>query len=310
MRSLIGKKIKGERKGKGSAQQKSVLDSRAYAYEQRRLPFYRRIIPIAEEWIPNGFGWGLTLGLFGITILYGASIGGENQTTLEKVSSVFGLKIEAVLISGQKEVTEAEILRVLGINEDSSLLTFDAYDGRKKLENMSWIAEASVQKLYPNKLQVMVREQKPFALWQRGEFLSVISYDGSVLSDHIDPEFANLPLVVGHGAQRQAASMFELLAQYPSLARKSRAIVYVSERRWDIYFKNGVQAKLPEIGVADALEKLIAFDEDGSLSRKDITVVDMRLEDRTFVRMSKDAAAKRRAALRTLGAKIPQEVQT
>ncbi len=310
MRPIKGRQ-KDDRTVSGGARRKSAAqDPRAYAYEQRRLPFYRRIIPLAEAWIPRGFGWGLSVGFLGVTILYGATIGGENQTTLEKASSVFGLKVEAVLISGQKEVSEADILRVLGINEDSSLLTFDAYDARKKLESMSWIAEAQVQKLYPNKLQVVIREQKPFALWQRGEYVSVIAYDGSVLTDHIDPEFAKLPLVVGHGAQRQAAAMFELLAQFPSIARKTRAVVYVSERRWDLYFKNGVQAKLPEVGVADALEKLLAFDEKGALSRKDITTVDMRLADRTFVRMSKDAAAKRRAALRTLGADIPREVET
>ena len=80
-----------------------------------------------------------------------------------------------MLISGQKEVSETDNLRVLGITEDSSLLTFNAYDARKKLESMSWIEEATVQKLYPNKLQVVIREQKPFALWQRGEFVSVIS---------------------------------------------------------------------------------------------------------------------------------------
>ena len=310
MRPLSGKWLKTRRQAGGPNEAGDRLSPRAIAYEQRRLPLYRRIIPLAEEWIPRGLGWGLTVGFLGITMLYGSMIGSENQTTLEKAGSVLGLKVEAVLISGQKEVAESEILNVLGINSESSLLTFDAYAARKKLENISWIAEASVQKLYPNKLQVVVREQEPFALWQRGQYVSLIAYDGSILSDHIDPEFAELPLVVGHGAQRKAAQFFELLAQYPSLARKTRAVVYVSERRWDLYFKNGVQAKLPEVDVENALEKLLSFDEDGSLSRKDITLVDMRLDDRTFVRMSKEAAERRRETLRHLGAKLKKEVET
>ncbi|PLW75541.1 cell division protein FtsQ/DivIB [Cohaesibacter celericrescens] len=307
---MIGKLAKDKGERRRAAKQRDSLAPRAYAYEQRRLPFYKRIIPIAETWLPRGVGWGLSVGFLAVTALYGSMIGGENQTALERASTVLGLKVEAVLITGQKEVTEAEILSVLGINEDSSLLTFDAYVARKNLEQVSWIAEASVQKLYPNKLQVVVREQKPFALWQRGQYVSLISYDGSVLSDHIDPEFADLPLVVGHGAQRKASELFEILAQYPSLARKTRAVVYVSERRWDLYFKNGVQAKLPEIDLQDALDNLLAFDEDGSLSRKDISLVDMRLSDRTFVRMSKDAAERRRQALRDLGANVAKEVET
>ena len=289
---------------------KGPLAPRAFAYEQRRLPFYKRVIPMAETWLPRGIGWGLSVGFLAITSLYGAMIGGENQTALERASSVFGLKVEAVLISGQQEVSEADILNALGLTSDSSLLTFDAYVARKNLERINWIAEAKVQKLYPNKLQVVVQEQKPFALWQRGQFVSLIAYDGSVISDRIDPGFTELPLVVGHGAQRKASELFSLLARYPSLARKTRAVVYVSERRWDLYFKNGVFAKLPEADLEDALENLLTFDQEGNLSRKDITSIDMRLPDRTFVRMSKDAAEKRRSVLRELGAKLPKEVET
>ena len=310
MRPMMGKWSKKTDKKAGAAAFSDPLAPRAYAYEQRRLPFYRRIIPFAEAYLPRGTGWGLSVSFLVATCLYGATLGGENKTALERMSSVFGLKVEAVLITGQKEVTEAEILQVLGINENSSLLTFDAYKARKSLEAISWISEAAVTKLYPNKLQVSVKEQQPFALWQRGQLVSLIAYDGSVLSDHIDPEFSDLPMVVGNGAQRKAADLFELLAQYPSIARKTRAVVYVSERRWDLYFKNGVQAKLPEVDVEDALDRLLAFDDDGSLSRKDITIVDMRLTDRTFVRMSKDAAERRREALRSLGAKVPEEVET
>ncbi|MCV6548119.1 MAG: FtsQ-type POTRA domain-containing protein [Cohaesibacter sp.] len=282
---------------------------RAVAYEQRRLPLYKRIIPLAEAWLPRGIGWGMSVGFLGLTCLYGAMIGGSNQTALERVSSVIGLKVESVLISGQKEVSEAEILNALSLNSESSLLTFDAYAARKNLEQISWIAEAKVQKLYPNKLQIVVEEQKPFALWQRGQYVSLIAYDGSVISDRVEPAFKALPLVVGHGAQRQASLLFELLSHYPSLARKIRAVAYVGERRWDLYLKNGVFIKLPEYDLQDALDKVMAFDEEGNLSRKDIISVDLRLKDRTFVRMGKDAAEKRRAVLRDLGAKLPKEVE-
>lgn len=309
MRPLNGKDKNGLMGG-SAPQAGGSMAPRAYAYEQRRLPLYKRIIPLAEAWLPRGIGWGMSAGFLAVTLFYGAMIGGENQTALERASAVFGLKVEAVLISGQKEVSEADILNALGLDSESSLLTFNAYEARQNLERNSWIAEAKVQKLYPNKLQVVVQEQKPFALWQRGQFVSLIAYDGSVISDRIDPVFSELPLVVGHGAQRMAGSLFETLARYPSLARKTRAIVYVSERRWDVYFKNGVHAKLPEVDIEDALDKLVGFDEAGNLSDKDIVSIDLRLSDRSFVRMSEEAAEKRRNILRDLGAKLPKEVET
>ena len=223
------------------------LAPRTHAYEQRRLPLYRRVIPLTEEWLPRGTGWVLTVSFLSITILYGAMIGGTNQSALERVSTVFGLKVEAVLITGQKEVTEAEILSVLRISPETSLFDFRCLCCAQELGKYQLDCRSVGSEAVPEQAAGRGSGTKAFALWQRGQFVSLISYDGSVLSDHIDPEFAKLPLVVGHGAQRKASNLFELLAQYPSLARKTRAVVYVSERRWISISRMGFLPNFPKL---------------------------------------------------------------
>src|SRR5260370_21651036 len=77
-----------------------------------------------------------------------------------------GFRIAAVSFSGEKHVSRAEILAAAGVTGRTSLLFLDVEAARARLKTMPWIAEATVRKLFPDRLQIRVREREPFALWQ------------------------------------------------------------------------------------------------------------------------------------------------
>jgi cell division protein FtsQ len=72
-----------------------------------------------------------------------------------------------------------------------------------------------------------------------------------------------------------------------------RASVLVGERRWNLRLKNGIDVRLPESGVATALERLVALDREKNLITRDILAIDLRLPDRVTVRLSEAAAQMR-----------------
>ena len=76
------------------------------------------------------------------------------------------------------------------------------------------------------------------------------------------------------------------------------ASVLVAERRWNLRLKNGIDVRLPEFEVAQALDRLVALDKEKKLISRDIVTVDLRLADRVTVRLSDDAAAARADALK------------
>jgi cell division protein FtsQ len=61
---------------------------------------------------------------------------------------------------------------------------------------------------------------------------------------------------------------------------------------------NGLDVRLPEAGVEQALERLVALDRDKKLLSRDITSVDLRLSDRVTVRLSDAVAQAREDALK------------
>src|SRR6202000_2178556 len=101
--------------------------------------------------------------------------------------------------------------------------------------------------------------------------------------------FLTLPLVVGKGAGTRAHDFLALLAQYPQVKAVTKAVVYVGERRWNMWTKDGLEIRLPEHDVGNALATLSKLDQDDQLFTRDIVAVDLRLSDREAVQRSCDS---------------------
>jgi cell division protein FtsQ len=178
------------------------------------------------------------------------------------------------------------------------LLFLDVGQARERLKENPWIADVTLLKLYPRALQISIRERAAFALWQKNGAVSVIADDGTVLEPYVAPGLVALPLVVGAGAEKRAKEHLALLDGQPALRELVRASVLVGERRWNLRLKNGLEVRLPETGIAAALEQLIALHRGKNLLTRDIVVVDLRVADRLTVRLSDAAAAARIEALK------------
>ena len=73
----------------------------------------------------------------------------------------------------------------------------------------------------------------------------------------------------------------------------TKAVIFVGERRWNLRLKDGLDIRLPENDVGNALATLSTLDKQERLFSRDIVVVDLRLPDRLTVQLSDDAAKAR-----------------
>ena len=216
----------------------------------------------------------------------------------DSAANAAGFGIAGVALTGNKHMSREEIFATAGVTGHSSLLFLDVADARVRLKTNPWIADATVQKLYPDRLQIAVTERAAFALWQKDGRIGVIADDGTVLEPYLSRRFISLPLFVGTGAATRAKDFRALIERYPDIRDNLRAAVLVSERRWNLRLKNGIDVALPEADVEAALDRLVALDRDKKLLSRDIVAVDLRLPDRVTVRQSDAAAAAREEALK------------
>jgi cell division protein FtsQ len=259
-----------------------------------------RFVTTLERYLPRRAGGTATilvlLGSVGLGVVKGGHVDELIATlsdTRNAAANAFGFRIANVTINGRKQLSQDEILAVGGVNGRSSLLFLDAAVVRDKLKANPWIADATVLKLYPDRLQIDITERSAFALWQQDGGMSVIADDGAVLEPYVTRRFISLPLVVGKGADGRARDFLALLDRYPQVRAVTKAAVLVGERRWNLRLNDGLDVRLPENDVGNALATLSKLDQEDHLFSRDITAIDMRLPDRLTVRLSEDAAKAR-----------------
>ena len=113
-------------------------------------------------------------------------------------SAVAGLlSIERVSISGTDRLDRRVVLSLLDLPDDRSLLSVDLSRLEQKVEAHPAVASASVGRVLPDTLTVIVVERKPAALFQHAGGTLFLDKEGVVLSLAPDRRAGTLPELMG-----------------------------------------------------------------------------------------------------------------
>jgi cell division protein FtsQ len=93
-----------------------------------------------------------------------------------------------------------------------------------------------------------------------------------------------MPLVIGPDAAIQAPHLLETLQNELVIARRVVSAVRIGGRRWELRLDNGIDIRLPENRIADALRRLALVEVSSKIFDRDIQVIDLRLDDRIVIR--------------------------
>ena len=236
--------------------------------------------------------------------LYGLFVGGHVSSAAREVAfqgnrllAIAGFSVQDVTVTGRSHADARALLAALGATRGDPIFAVDTEAARQRIEHVDWVKSATVTRLLPHAIRIDIVERRPFAVWQRGGELSVVDKDGMPITDENVQAYANLPFVVGFGGAHEAQDILGLMQSQPQLLARVRAFVRVGDRRWNLRLENGVDVKLPEVGVEKALADLVALDQTYKILSRDIESVDMRLPDRVTVALTAEAAGARGGAL-------------
>lgn len=258
------------------------------APRQPRKKPTRRLKPRTLAWLA-GSGFASLLLLTGWqTGFFARQLDYAEELLLDATASA-GLELANVEVRGRLRTPSDAILAALQVKQGQPLLAFDPYAARQALEALPWIRKAEVERHLPNLVRVTLEERVPLALWQLDGVISVIDDRGVIIPGVAPEDFAELPLVVGRGAETEAADLLAMLELERDLANKVEAAVRVSERRWNLRLKNGIDIALPAEDPAAALARLIELDQRDQLLSRDLVLIDLRQPDRLVLRLAPGA---------------------
>ncbi len=239
---------------------------------------------------------GLTVvGLIGTVMLWsGGYVGlmGERVgAQVDRAAIAAGFEVRRITAKGFENANEAEILTALGPVIGSSLLQFDPYAARARVEELGWVRTAAVSRLWPDTVHVSVREREAAAVWQLAGAMHLIDEDGAVIREVDAYEYSNLPLIVGAGAPASAAGMLRALRGETVLWGRAAALIRVGDRRWNVRLKSGADIKFPEAGYEAAVRDLATLQNAYGVLDLSLDYIDLRDPDQLVYR-EKDANEK------------------
>ena len=202
-----------------------------------------------------------------------------------------GFTVDWIDVSGAERLSAEDVAERIGMPVGGSLASLDLEAARTALEADPWIASARLHRLWPNRIAVVIEERQPLALWQVEGVHHVIDQTGTVIDAAAPADFADLPRVVGAGANAHAAPMLALVLRDETLARRVSHLIFVGERRWSLRLTSGGEVLLPQGDPEGALSLLGRMHADRGVLDYEAQILDLRNEGEMVLRPWPDRAA-------------------
>ncbi|HTZ89820.1 MAG TPA: FtsQ-type POTRA domain-containing protein [Alloacidobacterium sp.] len=146
---------------------------------RKRVPVRKGILPAFLTKTTAGrviFGF-LALAVIALCVLAGLAVRNfldhDPRFRIDSASSI--------QIDGNSQLTRADLLTVFGADIGRNLFFVPLTERRKELEQVPWVAHATVMRVWPNQLRVAIVERKPIAFARIGSEINLVDADGVIL---------------------------------------------------------------------------------------------------------------------------------
>jgi cell division protein FtsQ len=271
-----GKRAAAQRASGGRSKPRQNLFSRPAAWLRRWLSLRRPMLLL---------GLGLVVLAF-LAALFVSGVVGRTFRQMkaggDAVVADAGFGISQIHLSGNNRVPPETLLAALGYNPGESIFSADLPAARERLMALDWVADAEVQRRYPDSISVHIVEKLPFALWKSPDGVVVVERSGRTITHKDVEHFAQLPHLTGDGAPQQAADIVDAVAPHRAVAARVRIYQYVSGRRWNLILDDGVVVQLPDTGWQKQLAALEHLIVDNGILERNVTEIDLRSPTQYF----------------------------
>ena len=203
-----------------------------------------------------------------------------------------GFAVKYIDIKGRNHTSDTHILAALNINEGDPILRLQLNDIRERLLNIGWVEDALVRRHLPDRLEIILQERIPLALWETDAGHKVIDSAGKTITEANSRNFTHLTVISGENAPEKAHEILQMLQTEPELFADVWAVQLVSDRRWDVFLRSGVTVRLPESEAGNAWSKLALIEQEKQITARDISTIDLRIPDKLVVEPNKFIPAK------------------
>ena len=206
---------------------------------------------------------------------------------------------QALTLSGVQNASRAALLRVFAEDRERSVARIDIEARRRQLRQVEWVKDASVRRIWPNRLAVTIVERTAVAFIQvpagdaGSSVAALIDEEGSILRSHVPVQSA-LPLLVGVQSSDPAEVLRDrvqrlrgLMTDLGDLASRVEEVDVAEPGNLRIAYNVGDKQVVLILGEENYRKRLNLFLKHYPALRDRITprqVLDVSLEERVIAR--------------------------
>ena len=188
-----------------------------------------------------------------------------------------GFKIENVLITGTRNLSDNYIKDIIEIYKDRSIFNIDLSSVYNKIKQNSWVRKVSIERVLPNIIKIKILENQPIAIWQNKKNNKLITANGDIIFDGNVNDFKNdFPIIKGNKSKENISSILKILETNQSFYKNIWSLTFINERRWDLHFHQGLVVRLPSKDIRKAWEKIIKLQKNYNVLNLKLTEIDLR----------------------------------
>ncbi|MGH9143957.1 MAG: cell division protein FtsQ/DivIB [Vicinamibacterales bacterium] len=219
------------------------------------------------------------------------------------------LQVENIIVRGNQRLSQDDVLAVLHGLRGESLIWTDLDVWRARLKASPWVSDAALRRSLPSTVEVIVSERQPIGIGRIHSDMYLVDERG-VIIDQYGPKYADLDLPVidglsaapgangaltDEGRADLAARLIAAVKSKPNVARRLSQ-VDVSDAHNASVILTGDSAMI-QLGEDQFLARLQQYLDLAPALRErvtDIDYVDLRFDDRIYVRPTGKKSAGRR----------------
>lgn len=281
-------------KAKKKVANKSSRAGRALTAERSWVPTESRFMGIMRRvGVAGGLGIGF-VALIAVGMLWASGVFGRFSEDVVRNTQSFtartmisaGFDIRKITVVGRDRTASQAITNALGPVLGSSLMHFDPHSARARVEQLGWVRSVAVSRIWPNQINVSIREREPAALWQINGSFRLIDQEGAIIREVGTLEYPNLPFIVGEEAPEMAADLMDVLGEVEVFDDRVAALMRVKGRRWTLRLnlpgEKTMDIKLPENDYQQAVRDLAVLHDAVGVLDRDFEYIDLRDPERAF----------------------------
>ena len=190
-----------------------------------------------------------------------------------------GMVLSEVWVKGKYNQNKNEILNAINLNIGDSILLVDLDLIRERINQLPWVFNSSVYLQSQWILQIDVLEYIPVAVYEFNNINYLIDINGNRIIQISSDDYIDLIRVIGKNALQNMDEIKLIVKKLKNYNLSLNKIERIGNRRWNIYFSEGLYVKLPSENPQSALLRLEKFLSTYDVKSDKLAFIDLRLLD-------------------------------